>query len=285
MSGRAGPGLRLALLGQGLIRHDLRAHPWPNFAALAQICGQHDLCFTDLETAIRSPLAEAPTREGYFCTPPIRRCSIVCRRSQCRWWRPPIITSGISAPGGSPACCERSTSAGLFMPAPAPIWPRPQPRLIGVPKNGTVALVALASGSIHEGAAATASRAGVNELRLGSDGEPDVADLARILSAIAAAAGQADIVLAYHHNHIFDDESQAHASPERGRAGEGSRRAAHTRLAAGVCPSLHRCRCGTLCRSRRTAPARHRDLSRPPDLLRSRQFHLSNRNQTRLLRR
>jgi poly-gamma-glutamate capsule biosynthesis protein CapA/YwtB (metallophosphatase superfamily) len=33
---------------------------------LAAIFGKVGLCFTDLETSIRSPLAEAPTREGVF---------------------------------------------------------------------------------------------------------------------------------------------------------------------------------------------------------------------------
>ena len=65
-------------------------------------------------------------------------------------------------------------------------------------------MVAAASGSIREGAAATASRAGVNELRLGSDGVPDADDVGRILAAIAEAAEHADVVLAYHHNHILD---------------------------------------------------------------------------------
>ena len=71
--------------------------------------------------------------------------------------------------------------------------------------NGTVALVAAASGAIREGAAATASRAGVNELRRGADGALDAADLGRILGAIAAAAEQAEIVLACHHNHILEE--------------------------------------------------------------------------------
>src|SRR5271165_3703243 len=54
--------LRLTVLGQVLIQHDLRADLSPDFAAFATMFGQADACFTDLETAIRSPLAEAPTR-------------------------------------------------------------------------------------------------------------------------------------------------------------------------------------------------------------------------------
>jgi poly-gamma-glutamate capsule biosynthesis protein CapA/YwtB (metallophosphatase superfamily) len=48
-------------------------------------------------------------------------------------------------------------------------------------------------------------RAGVNQLRRDAQGLLDAADLARILAAIDEAAGHAEIVLAYHHNHILED--------------------------------------------------------------------------------
>jgi poly-gamma-glutamate capsule biosynthesis protein CapA/YwtB (metallophosphatase superfamily) len=56
----------LTVLGQALIQHDLRADPWPDFAAFAAMFGRADACFTDLETAIHSPMAGPPTREGVF---------------------------------------------------------------------------------------------------------------------------------------------------------------------------------------------------------------------------
>ena len=68
--------MRLNLLGQALIRSDLRGAAWPAFAELAAMLARADLCFSDLETAIRSPSAEAPTREGVFLMPPIRQCSM-----------------------------------------------------------------------------------------------------------------------------------------------------------------------------------------------------------------
>jgi poly-gamma-glutamate capsule biosynthesis protein CapA/YwtB (metallophosphatase superfamily) len=71
--------------------------------------------------------------------------------------------------------------------------------------DGTVALVAAASGGIRDGAAATATRAGVNELRLDAFGVLDSADLACIAAAIAEAAAHADIVLACHRNHILEE--------------------------------------------------------------------------------
>jgi poly-gamma-glutamate synthesis protein (capsule biosynthesis protein) len=56
--------LRITLLGQSLIRHDLRRQPWPAFDTFAQMFAQSHMCFSDLEVAIRGPLASAPTREG-----------------------------------------------------------------------------------------------------------------------------------------------------------------------------------------------------------------------------
>jgi hypothetical protein len=57
---------KLTVLGQALIGHDLRAKAWPDFAALTRMLGRADAVFTDLETAIATPLAEAPTRDGVF---------------------------------------------------------------------------------------------------------------------------------------------------------------------------------------------------------------------------
>ena len=41
-------------------------------------------------------------------------------------------------------------------------------------------------------------------MRIGSDGVPDTADVARIAATIAGAGDNADVVLAYHHNHLLE---------------------------------------------------------------------------------
>jgi poly-gamma-glutamate capsule biosynthesis protein CapA/YwtB (metallophosphatase superfamily) len=69
--------------------------------------------------------------------------------------------------------------------------------------NGTVALVAMASGLIADGASATASRPGVNELRVEGD-TPNAEDARRILQSIRNARQRADLVIVYEHNHVFD---------------------------------------------------------------------------------
>jgi poly-gamma-glutamate synthesis protein (capsule biosynthesis protein) len=69
--------------------------------------------------------------------------------------------------------------------------------------RGTVALVAMASGLIDDGASATVSRPGVNELRVEGN-SPNPEDAQRILQSIRNARERADLVIVYQHNHVFD---------------------------------------------------------------------------------
>lgn len=199
-----GGGLRLTVLGQALIQRDLRAAPWPDFAALGAVLARADVCFTDLETAIRSPLAEAATRAGVFLHTAdqvvldcLKRLSVsLVATANNHFWD--LGSGGVV---GALAELDRRgfshAGAGINSEAAAaPVFRRTD--------NGVVALVAAASGAIRDGAAATATRAGVCGLRRDGEDGLDTADVARILAAISKAAAQADIVLAYHHNHILE---------------------------------------------------------------------------------
>jgi poly-gamma-glutamate synthesis protein (capsule biosynthesis protein) len=74
--------------------------------------------------------------------------------------------------------------------------------------KGTVALVAMASGLVEQGGAATATRPGVNELRVEA-GKPNQEDSKRILQCIRDARKKADWVIVYEHNHVFPHPFQA----------------------------------------------------------------------------
>ena len=90
------------------------------------------------------------------------------------------------------------------MRARATIWRRrPRPAFSKTPK-GNVALVAMASGKIRDGGAAAPSRPGVNEVRQDSPGVMNEEDVTRLLASIGQAARQAEIVLAYNHNHYWE---------------------------------------------------------------------------------
>ncbi len=88
--------------------------------------------------------------------------------------------------------------------------------------NGTIGLVAIASGLIAPGGNATADRPGVNELRIETGGKPNEAtddlpgagpnapnaeDAQRILQSIRDARQHADYVIVYEHNHVFSNHS------------------------------------------------------------------------------
>ena len=205
----------LTVLGQALIGHDLRARPWPDFPALAGMCAQADVCFTDLETAITSPLAEAPTRDGVFlhaAEPGVLDClralsvSLVATANNHVW---DLGAGGIIG-------LLRELDARGFVHAGAGVdLASASAPAYRASDNGTVALVAAASGSIRAGAAATATRAGVNELRRSSNGALDAGDVERFPAAVGKAAVHADVVLAYHHNHILEDEGRRTPSWQR----------------------------------------------------------------------
>jgi poly-gamma-glutamate capsule biosynthesis protein CapA/YwtB (metallophosphatase superfamily) len=152
----------LTVLGQALIQHDLRADHWPDFAAFAAMLGRADACFTDLETAIRSPMAGPPTREGVFlhaADPVVLDClknlsiSLLATANNHIW---DLGTGGIV--GALAELDGRGfphTGAGVDLTAAAaPDYRRSA--------NGRVALVAAASGGLRDGAAATATHGGVN---------------------------------------------------------------------------------------------------------------------------
>ena len=196
--------MRLNLLGQALIRSDLRAAPWPGLAELAAVLARADLCFSDLETAISSPSAEAPTREGVFlhaADPAVLdvledlSVLLLATANNHVWDLGGGGIIGMLDELDRRGFAHAGAGADLAAAA-APAY--------RTTVGGTVALVAAASGAIRPGAAASPTRAGVNELRRGGDGALHPADLARILGAIAEAAAKADIVLAYHHNHILE---------------------------------------------------------------------------------
>jgi poly-gamma-glutamate capsule biosynthesis protein CapA/YwtB (metallophosphatase superfamily) len=208
---RAASVLRLTVAGQALIQHDLRQHPWPDFAALAARFAQADLCFTDLETAIRSSKADPPTRQDVFlhaANPDVLDC--------IKDWNIGLLATANNhaydlGTGGIVGALEELDKRALvhagtgvdLAAASAPVYCQTA--------KGMVALVAAASGAIREGGAATASRPGVNELRVDTDREPagvNSEDAGRMLAAIRAAAGRAQVVLAYHHNHVLVDKGR-----------------------------------------------------------------------------
>ena len=196
--------LRLNLLGQALIEHDLTGPDWPGRATLAARLGKADACFTHLETVIQGPRAGAPTRETLTLHTADATVLDTLKALNVKL----LSTAGNHAfdlgSGGVLDTLDAIRLAGLpwagtgadLAAASAPAY---------CPTSaGTVALVAFATGKVREGGAATAQRPGVNELRRDASGQPVEGDATRVLDAIAAAARQAPVVIAYQHNHDWE---------------------------------------------------------------------------------
>lgn len=198
--------MRLALLGQALITHDLCAQAWPALPALKQRLSRADAVFTDLEVAVRGPRAGAPTRDPEFLHT-ADLAVLDCLKSM-----------GVSLlahsnnhafdlnTGGILDALDAMKSRGFahagtgrdLAEARAPAFQRTP--------AGTVALVGMATGRVREGGAATPTRAGVHEVRRIPGGALNEADVQGALDSLTAAARRADVVIAYHHNHEWETD-------------------------------------------------------------------------------
>jgi poly-gamma-glutamate synthesis protein (capsule biosynthesis protein) len=196
--------LRLALLGQALIQQDLRHAVWPGRVGIAALLKRADVVFTDLETSIDGAPGLVPTRQGevsHIAPPAVIDClaelgvNLVATSNNHAWdLGTPGIMSALAAldtrhipHAGSGRDLAAASAAAMRDTAAGP-----------------VALVAAAAGAIRDGAAATATRPGVNELRRGTDGMLLAEDVARVLASIGAARRHGATVIAYLHNHYWE---------------------------------------------------------------------------------
>jgi len=199
--------LRITLTGQALMKHPLCADPYPELTAICRELQAGAVTFTDLEVAIQTSASGLPTRDTEFqhAAPEtildcLRRMGFdLLALSNNHAWdlgtagilatRDAVLKAGFAA-AGTGSDLSAATQAGRCT----------------VNGGETVALVSMATGKIRDGGAATADRAGVNELKLNAAGEPDELDARRNLDAISAAADNGDRVIAYHHNHDWGDD-------------------------------------------------------------------------------
>lgn len=199
--------LRISLLGQSLINTDIRAIGWQHAALFRKLLRHQDAVFTDLETVISGPLAGQSTRPAnsevlHVGDPSVIDCltslgvNLFATSNNHAW---DLNTGGILS------TIQALEQRGLdFAGTGRDLAAASKPALLR--GRGTVALVAAASGAIREGAAATVTRPGVNELVRGPQGALVASDLERYLSAIRVAASTGATVIAYLHNHHWEKQ-------------------------------------------------------------------------------
>ena len=200
--------LRIAFTGQALIQHDLRATAPEKSAALAAALDGHDVVFTDLETVI-DVAQGAKTRDSAFyhaASPDVLDC--------LKAWHFNLLALSNNhsfdlGSAGLLATIEQVKQRGFVAAGTgATLAAAAAPAVITTP-HGKVALVSFASGKTGDGAAATATRAGINEVKLDEKaGEIDATDAARVFTALRDAARAADIVIVYQHDHYWEKDNR-----------------------------------------------------------------------------
>ncbi|MEI9849894.1 MAG: CapA family protein [Sphingomonas sp.] len=202
--GAARREMRVILLGQAMIQQDICVPGWPDMHKLIRHFRGADVVFTDLEVAILGPLAGAPIRfdTTLHANPPeVIDClkmlgiTLVTTANNHAW---DLNTGGILST--IDALKRRNVPfAGTGTDLASASAPAVQPT-----RKGPFALVAAAAGMIRDGAAATADRPGVNEIRRNADGTLVGEDVERTLGAIRRAKGEGATVLMCLHNHYWE---------------------------------------------------------------------------------
>jgi poly-gamma-glutamate capsule biosynthesis protein CapA/YwtB (metallophosphatase superfamily) len=242
--------LTITLTGQSMIRSDVRSTAPAAVPVISGLIAGTDVAFTNFEGTIAEPGQPNDTTPA----------------QGPRFLAPPGALDSLKAFGFNLIDTSNNHAADLMVPgvvntineadrvglahagtgktladATAPAYLKTA--------HGTVALVALASGSLPKGAIATDTQPGVDELRLSPQNVPNEEDTKRILASIHDASKKADLVIVYQHNHVFDKpfgELYTEGLPERMRPSPWLIKWVHQEIDAGAdlvvmhgAPNLH----------------------------------------------
>ena len=190
----------ITLTGQSMIRTDVRAHAPAAVPTISSLL-KGDVVFTNFESTVFDVKKGQSLKDGRFLSPPEALESL-----KTFGFNLVSLSNNHSFDlkvAGIDNTLEQVKRLNL---AHAGVGHTVQeavaPGYLKTPK-GTVALIGIASGLVAEGGSATATRPGVNELRV-EGGTPNKEDANRILASIKEARSHADLVIVYEHNHVFD---------------------------------------------------------------------------------
>ena len=205
--------ISITLTGQSMIRSDFRVHSPDVLAAMSPML-KGDVIFTNFEATVIEK--GQSTRDGRFLSPPETLDAL-----KALGFNLLALSDNhsfdLKVPGIQNTLREVKSRNLAHAGIGNNVQEAAEPGYLRTPK-GTIALVAMASGLIAEGGSATATRPGVNELRIEAGGklnesttllppepgnEPNREDKQRILRSIREARQHADFVIVYEHNHVF----------------------------------------------------------------------------------
>jgi poly-gamma-glutamate capsule biosynthesis protein CapA/YwtB (metallophosphatase superfamily) len=207
------PTLNITVTGQSMIRSDFRVHAPDEVATISPLL-KGDVIFTNFEATVIEK--EQSTHDGRFLSPPEALDAL-----QALGFNLLALSDNhsfdLKVAGVQNALREVKKRNIVHAGIGNNLEEAVAPGYLHTSK-GTVALVAMASGLIAEGGSATATRPGVNELRIEAGGkpnesttelppepgnQPNAEDKQRILQSIREARQHADLVVVYEHNHVF----------------------------------------------------------------------------------
>ena len=216
------PGLTITLAGQSMIRSDIRATAPSAVPVIASLL-KGDVKFTNFEGTVAEPgqpndtVPQQRPNGGWLA--PLGTLdslqavgfNLVSLSNNHAW--------DLSAVGIQNTLREASKLNLVHAGIGNALDEAVAPGYLHTPK-GTVALIGIASGEVAPGGAATPTRPGVNELRVDQGSKGNIVglpsdrygiplkrneeDAQRILQSIRTAHQQADLVIVYQHNHIYD---------------------------------------------------------------------------------
>jgi poly-gamma-glutamate synthesis protein (capsule biosynthesis protein) len=193
------PSISITLTGQSTIRTDVRVHT-PSIVSTVAPLLKGDVVFTNFEAAVVEQ--DQSPRDGQFLSPPESIDAL-----KALGFNLLSLSNNHSFDLKVPGIQNTLRAVARLNLAHAgtgnTIDEASGPGYLRTPK-GTVALVAMASGFVPEGGAASAARPGVNELRVDGGKTPNAEDTQRILQSIRKAAANSALVIVYQHNHVFD---------------------------------------------------------------------------------
>jgi poly-gamma-glutamate capsule biosynthesis protein CapA/YwtB (metallophosphatase superfamily) len=213
-----GATIIITLAGQSMIRSDLRATA-PAEVSVIQGMLKGDVVFTNFESTVAEKGQTVEEGRGFLAPPEALDAlqtlgfNLVAFASNHAF---DLKATGIQNTIRE-ADARRLVHAGTGKDAAEAA----APGYVHTP-NGTIALIASASGLIAQGGNATADRPGVNELRVEAGGKqneatedlpgapaniPNAEDAQRMLRSIREARQHADLVIVYQHNHVFGNHS------------------------------------------------------------------------------
>jgi len=212
-----GPGeISVVLVGQALIKKDLRTLTPAAVEQARDYIGQADVAFTNLEVALAPGDSGQATGPGELIPPP--PSVLDCLRDMgfnllslannhavdqgtegIEYTRKAAASRGFALAGTGNNLAEAISPGELNTPA------------------GKVALVAMASGAkqLTPDTWATPEHAGVNFLELEENGMLNAAQKNRILEAVRQAAQDSSLVIAYQHNHYWGESHDIAGPPGR----------------------------------------------------------------------